>query len=92
MLIKKQYPTKVEFKEIGEVTSEELTRARQAMLEQTKADWILVLDGDEVWWQKPLIDLLKLIQDKGVESAVCGYYNLIGDTFNCFSGIPKLLP
>src|SRR6266511_4858545 len=41
---------KIEFKEVGEVDKEQFTICRQKMLEQSKCDWILILDGDEIWW------------------------------------------
>ena len=45
---------KVEFKEVGEVDPEEFTKVRQQMLQQTKSDWFMILDGDEVWWEKSI--------------------------------------
>lgn len=51
---------KVDFKQVGPVNRLEFTEMRQKMLEQSKCDWILVLDGDEVWWE----DSIKKVADK----------------------------
>jgi len=56
----KEKGDKVEFKEVGRVDGLEFTKMRQKMLNQSKCDWILVLDGDEIWWE----DSIKKITDK----------------------------
>src|SRR5438128_1375357 len=50
-LLQEEYPKKIVFKEVGEVDAQGLTRIRQEMLRKTNSDWLLLLDGDEVWWE-----------------------------------------
>lgn len=82
--LKKDYDQKISFKEAGEVDAEQFTKIRQEMLDQTKSDWVLILDGDEVWWESSIKKLEETIQKEGdqLELIVSPYYNLIGDIYH----------
>jgi len=82
--IKKKYPHKVIFKEVGEITPEEFPLVRQEMLDKTEADWFLVVDGDEIWWDEFLRNVINLIQERGkkIESIVVPNINLVGDIYH----------
>lgn len=82
--IKKKYPNKIVFKQIGEVSPLEFTKVSQRMFEATKSDWLLLLDGDEVWWDGSVKSLINLIyKSKGdIETVVQPYYNIVGDIFH----------
>lgn len=61
----------------------EMTKARQEMLDETKADWLMILDGDEIWPEKSLkvsIDLMRSRND--LNYLVNSYYQLIGDVYD----------
>lgn len=81
-LLKKTYPDKIEFKEIGSVDPEQFTKARQEMLEKTDSDWFMILDGDEVWWQNSIQRVVKTINEENLESIVSPYYNIVGDIYH----------
>lgn len=78
------YPNKIEFKSIGEVSIERFSEIRQKMIEETKSDWVFILDGDEVWWDDSIAKLIELIDSKGknIDSIVNKYVNVIGDIFH----------
>ena len=82
--LKKAYPQKIDFKEVGEVSVDEFTEVRQKMLEETKSDWFIILDGDEVWWEDAIKQVVELINKKGdqLESIVNRYINLVGDIYH----------
>jgi len=82
--LQKKYSSKVEFKEIGEVSPEEYTKARQAMLEKTNSDWFLVLDGDEVWWEDSIKKATDVLRKEGEEldSIVVPMVYPIGDIYH----------
>ena len=82
--LKKTYKQKIDFREVGNVKSEEFTLIRQQMLEQTKSDWVILVDGDEVWWDDSIKEIRKIIENSGksLESVVNRYYNVIGDIFH----------
>lgn len=47
--LRKIYPDKIEFKEVGECDGLRHTELRNEMIAQTTTDWIMILDGDEIW-------------------------------------------
>lgn len=74
---------KIDFKEVGSVDPEQFTKVRQQMLDQTKSDWFLIVDGDEVWWEKSIKEVVKTIQEENnLEMIVSPYYNVIGDIYH----------
>ena len=48
--LRKAFPNKIDFKQVREVDKDKFTLMRQKMLDQTKSDWVILVDGDEVWW------------------------------------------
>lgn len=82
--IKRLWPGKVEFKEVGLVNPEKFTEVRSRMLAETDSDWIMVLDGDEVWWDDSIRSLTSRIRKDGakLDSVVSRYINLVGDVFH----------
>lgn len=82
--IKKKYPKKIDFKEIGPVDPKGLTKARQKMLDMTDSAWFMLVDGDEVWWRKSLQKTLNVIEEKGDQlyAVVHPVINLIGDIYH----------
>lgn len=54
------------------------------MLEESKCDWVMILDGDEVWWEKSIKRAREIIEEKGnsLDSLVHKYYNLVGDIYH----------
>lgn len=58
--------------------------ARQKMLEVTTADWFIVVDADEIWWDDSIKMLTEAIRTKGekFESIVVPTINLVGDIYH----------
>lgn len=75
---------KVDFKEIGPVDKFRFTKVRQAMLEESKCDWILVLDGDEIWWRDSIKKLVAEINKKGdkIDGIVVPMVVPVGDIYH----------
>ena len=82
--IKKLYPDRVEFKEIGEVDPKKFTKASQKMLDESECDWIILLDGDEVWWEESILRIVKEIKTRGnrLDTIIQPYYNIVGDIYH----------
>lgn len=80
----KEKGDKVEFKEVGTVDKHEFTKMRQEMLEQSKCDWILILDGDEIWWKDSIEKIVKEIKTRGdkIEGIVVPMKIPVGDIFH----------
>lgn len=83
-ILKREYPKKVEFNQVVQKDIEHYTQIRQEMLDKTKSDWVLILDGDEVWWDEAISEVLGIIQKKGdkIDSIVNRYVNLVGDIYH----------
>ncbi len=82
--VKKLKGDKIDFKEVGKVDKFQYTKMRQKMLDESDCDWILILDGDEVWWQSSIERVVEMIQIKGdeLEAIVVPFYNLVGDIYH----------
>jgi len=82
--IKKRSPGKVDLKFLEEVNVESFRDVRQAMLDATREDWFLVVDGDEVWWDRSIAQVTDFIRSEGddFESVVVPTVNLVGDIYH----------
>lgn len=82
--LKSRLGTKLEFKEVGRVDPMEFTNMRQKMLEQSKADWILILDGDEIWWEDSIKKIVSEINERGneIEGIVVPMNVSVGDIYH----------
>lgn len=81
--IKQLSGDKVELKLFKEKEVIDVALLRQNMLMETPADWFLILDGDEIWWDeslKVLTDSLEVNREIG--AFVSPYTNLVGDIFH----------
>src|SRR3989344_5513142 len=60
------------------------TLARQEMLKLKKYDWILIVDGDEVWTESAAQEMQHTIKTEGDnhEFLVRPYLNMLGDGFH----------
>jgi len=81
-IINKINNSKITLKEINSSKFEE-DKIRQQMLDETDSDWFIVLDGDEIWWQKSIQALLAEInKNKNIDSIVVPTVNVVGDMFH----------
>lgn len=82
--IKKRFPKKVILRQTNNDNPSDFTKLRQQMLEETKADWVIIVDGDEVWWDEKASEISSLIKERGtdLDSVVSQYLNLIGDIYH----------
>jgi glycosyltransferase involved in cell wall biosynthesis len=67
---------------IAEPFNEEL--ARQKMLDNTNDGWLIVVDGDEIWWDESIRKVVNTIKTDGdkYESIVVPTINVAGDMFH----------
>ncbi len=75
---------KIIFKEVGLVNKDEFPKLRQKMLEESKSDWILVLDGDEIWWKDSIKKVVEKIQKEGdkIDGIVVPMVVPVGDIYH----------
>lgn len=75
---------KIKFRQLVDVDKNTFTSYRQQMLDMTSADWVLILDGDEIWPADALSTSLGTITGSSapLNYLVSRYYNLLGDVFH----------
>lgn len=83
-IIKKIKGNKLKFKEVGPVDKYEFTKMRQAMLDESKCDWVLILDGDEIWWDNSIKKIIKKINMDGnkIEGIAVPMIVPVGDIYH----------
>lgn len=85
LALKKKYGEKIHLEKYGEVSIEGFPIVRQAMLDETKSDWFLVVDADEIWWDKSISEVTSFIRNSknnNSESIVVPTINAVGDIFH----------
>ena len=82
--LEREYPGKVILKQREQETASDFTEVRQEMLDETKSDWFLMLDADEIWWEESVKKIISEIKNNGqnMESIVVPTVNLVGDIFH----------
>lgn len=81
----KEYPNKIIFEEKGLCDKARHTQLRQEMVDRTKTDWFMILDGDEIWTERVLSEAKKIIaENAGVECLVAPFYLCVGDIFHTY--------
>lgn len=83
-IIKTIKDPKVNFTEKGAVTPEGLIKLRNEMIKETTTDWILVLDGDEIWSKEGIEEISDLINKykDSKDLVVSPVKMLIGDIYH----------
>ncbi|MDD5415782.1 MAG: glycosyltransferase [Candidatus Daviesbacteria bacterium] len=75
---------KIEFKEVGIVDKYGMTKMRQAQLTQSNCDFLLILDGDEIWWEDSIKQVIREINTRGakIEGIVVPMVVPVGDIYH----------
>lgn len=64
-IVKNITDPKIEFAQKGKVDEKGFAKLRQQMLEQTSSDWILIVDGDEVWTRQGMEETRRAVDQSG---------------------------
>lgn len=86
-LIKSIDSPKIEFKQCGPVDREELVKLRNDQIKATHTSWFMLLDGDEVWPKKNLVQLIKAAENANQQTLA-----LVNRTRNAVGDIYHYLP
>ena len=83
-IIKTISSPKIKFSQLGQLSAKQLIHARQEMLNQSHDDWMMILDGDEVWTESAIAESIKIIREKDKQHKflVNRYRNLLGDVYH----------
>lgn len=64
-------------------TPRQVTQARQEMLDSSKTDWLMILDGDEIWTLESLSQSISAIQtNPNLGYLINSFSVLLGDVFH----------
>jgi len=82
--LKEKFSEKIDLKQVTLGSAEEFPKIRQKMLDMTAADWFLMVDGDEVWWEDSINKIVEAINKKGneIESIVVPTIYPVGDIYH----------
>ncbi len=82
--IQKNKKNKIILKEVGQSDGNEFPKLRQKMLDESKCDWIIVLDGDEIWWENSIKKLINKINKEGnkIEGIIVPMIVSVGDIYH----------
>lgn len=83
-IIKSIDSPKIKFRQVIAEDANAFTLISQRMLEATSSDWMLIVDGDEIWTRAGISATVDFISAAGdsVEFIIQPYYNLIGDVYH----------
>lgn len=82
-IIKSFSNPKIKFRQVRASSNAEITQIRQNMLESTAADWILLVDADEIWPRVGLLEIAEFLRLSGpAKAGIHRNWNLVGDIFH----------
>lgn len=74
---------KISFEQKGEVDTKGLSGLRQEMLDKTQADWIMILDGDEIWYNDAISNIkFQISTNDQYDVVVSKTLMAVGDIFH----------
>ncbi|MBP6859524.1 MAG: glycosyltransferase [Candidatus Magasanikbacteria bacterium] len=76
------YPHKIIFEEKGSADKVRHTALRQEMIERTKTDWFMILDGDEVWKKEAVLEAVQIMNGGLYEGITSNFYECVGDVYH----------
>jgi len=74
--------SKIKFQERGSQTREGLVTLRQQMLEESSCDWVMILDGDEIWSDKAMLNVKCQMSNDKYDILVSPNKMLVGDIYH----------
>lgn len=82
ILKEKEYSKKIIFEEKGSVTSDNFAKLRQEQIDKTDTDWFLVLDGDEIWYERSLIEVSSIVKVTDKKMLAIRFHNCTKDIYH----------
>lgn len=76
--------SKLKFKTFKNINGVKMTEFYQKMIDETKTTWIMVVDGDEIWYEDSIKEVLGVIKngDNKQFGIITPFYSLVGDIFH----------
>lgn len=77
-----EYKNKITYKEMSNVHYKSFYSIRQDQISNTDTDYFMVIDGDEIWWDKSLHEIDELIKNSRPLLIATRFINCCGDVFH----------
>lgn len=78
-----EYSHKIIFEEKGLCDKSRHTQLRQEMVDRTKSEWFMILDGDEIWTRRGMEEALTIMgENKNTECLIAPFYLCVGDIYH----------
>lgn len=83
ILKKKEYKKKIIFEEKGSTNKSSYTRLRQEQLDRTDTDYFMIVDGDEIWWEDSIKEVIGIINSENPPELIATrFINCAGDIYH----------
>jgi glycosyltransferase involved in cell wall biosynthesis len=82
ILKNEEYAKKILFEEKGSISSDQFSLLRQEQIDKTNTDWFLVLDGDEIWYEADIKNVIFIIQNTEKKMLAIRFHNCTKDIFH----------
>ncbi len=79
---KPQYKNKIYFEEIGKVSVQDFYKVRQRQIDMTDTDYMMVVDGDEIWWKEGMEELQEIIDKHSPMCIATKFFMPAGDLYH----------
>jgi len=74
---------KIHFRQVPLTDAQSHSALRQQMIDETKTEWFLILDGDEVWWQDSIKEVVSAVKSHPEKAGIISpFINAVGDVFH----------
>ena len=78
---------KIRFERRSSVSAEEFPHLRQEQISKSRGDWILLVDGDEIWWKSGVEHFRRLVSDidasgANIRSVYLRYWQCVWDVYH----------
>ena len=78
-----EYPGKIIFEEKGDCDKKRHTDLRNEMIEKTTTEWLMILDGDEIWTNSVFKEAFETISENpDIECLMVPFHLCVGDVFH----------
>ncbi|MDV4150387.1 glycosyltransferase [Clostridium sp. AL.422] len=81
-LINEIYKNKIHFEEKGEVSKGNFYKLRQEQIDMTETKYFMVVDGDEIWFEESMKELLQLTRTEEFDLIATKFINVAGDIYH----------
>jgi hypothetical protein len=77
-----KYRGKITSRFLDDVPPSELSNIRQYMINETNTEWFMILDGDEIWFERSIQNFVHTANETTLNMIAVPFINVVGDVFS----------